>query len=326
MTVEPPDWERAMPRVGMAGQRSVLAQVAIGAAAALAAIAIRYAIPLRPDQIPTATVVIMVATVTAFVGLWAGITTATLGGLLAWYLFFNPQSWSLDHEAWVPLLGYAVVAGVILITSHLYRASERLHHERELARVQAQADTAQLFARELAHRLGNTLAIVQAVALQTIGKDSPDAKKFAGRLKALSDANHLLAEHVDMPTAQAREVVEAALAPFTDREQRFRVSGADAPVPAQQVLTLALGIHELATNASKYGALSTREGWVTLTIEDRGDQLQLTWKEHGGPLVSEPEGHGFGTRLLRRAGVATELVYESDGLRCLMGIRKAAPG
>jgi two-component sensor histidine kinase len=313
-----------MMRAGVSSERSLSSEIAIGAAAALAATAIRYAIPLRPDQIPTALVVIMLAIVTAFVGLWAGITTAVVGGLLAWYIFFNPQSWSLDDEAWVPLLGYAVVAVVILITSHLYRASERLHHERELARVQGQADTARLFARELAHRLGNTLAIVQAVALQTIGKDAPEAKAFAGRLKALSDANHLLSEHVDMPTAWAREVIEEALAPFKDRDERLRISGADAEVPAQQVLTLALALHELATNASKYGALSVPEGWVALAIDDEGDHLRLTWQEHGGPPVSPPESQGFGTRLLRRAGMSTQLEYEPGGLCCSLDVRKAA--
>jgi len=300
-------------------------EVVVGAAAALVAVGIRHALPLRPDQLPTALVVIVLAVVTTFVGLWGGITTAVLGGILSWYLFFNPSGWSLAEGAWIPLLGYAVVAVVIVITSQLYRASERRHHQKEMASLQAQADTAQLFARELAHRLGNTLAIVQSIAVQTIGKDSPTARHFAGRLKALSDANDLLSAHVDMPTANVADVIEAALAPFKDGGHRFQVDSVDAAIPAQQVLTLALAIHELATNAFKYGALSTPGGLVQVTVQDTGDRLALVWKEQGGPNVSSPDRQGFGTKLLSRAGVTTGLEFESDGVRCSMGLRKAVP-
>jgi two-component sensor histidine kinase len=264
--------------------------------------------------------------VTTFVGLWGGITTAVLGGLLAWSLFFNPLSWTLDNQAWIPLLGYAVVAAVILMTSELYRSSERRHYERDLARAQAQADAAQLFARELAHRLGNTLAIVQAVAFQTIGEDTPAAQSFAGRLKTLSDANNILAEHVTIPTAKVSDVVETALKPFSQDEERFNFKPTDAVIASQQVLTLSLALHELGTNASKYGALSTHSGSVRITVDDAGDSLRITWKESGGPPVAVPLTQGFGTKLLRRIGVNAELEFEQDGLRCSFDVRKAPLG
>ena len=303
--------------------RSPASSIAIGVFAALVAVGIRVFLPLEPTQVPTLTVVVALAIVTTFVGNVAGITTAVIGGLLSWCLFFTPFSWSLAHQAWIPILAYGVIATVILTTSHLYRSSERLHHEQELNRLREEAVDANLFAREMAHRLKNALTIVQSIAFQTIGTEGADAAKFAGRLKALADANELLTEHVEKPTARIREVIDAALRPFHDEEGRFSVLGIDAPIPAQQVVLLALGIHELATNACKYGALSSPRGRVALSIEDMGERLKLSWVEECGPRVSPPERNGFGMRLLRRTGMNASLGFEPDGLVCAIEVRKA---
>lgn len=308
---------RARPR------RSAIVQIAIGAIAALAAAGVRYLLPLDPTQIPTLTVVVALAIVTTFVGIVAGVTTAIVGGLASWYLFFTPLSWSLGHGAWLPIVGYTVIASVIVTTSYLYRRSERRHHEDELERLRSEADTANLFAREIAHRLKNALTIVQSIAFQTLGVDAAEASKFAGRLKALADANELLTEHVQTPTAMVRDVLIATLEPFEGEAQRVRIECVEAAIPAQQVVSLALAIHELATNASKYGALSAADGWVQVDVDDLGERLCLTWAEHDGPPVSQPERQGFGTRLLRRAGMNTKLEFQPDGLRCSIGIRKA---
>jgi two-component sensor histidine kinase len=264
----------------------------------------------------------MLAIVTTFVGVRAGIATAVVGGVLSWYFVFNPRSWSLAHDAWIPLLGFVVVSTVIITTAKLYRSTARASHERELARLRAQAESAEFFAREMAHRLKNTLAIVQSLAFQTIGTNSEDATKFAGRLKALADANELLNEHVDTPSAALADVIEAALAPFGDLRQRFDVACVDASIPSQNVVSLALALHELTTNALKYGALSTTGGRVAINAEEVGERLRMTWKECRGPAVSEPRETGFGTRLLRRSGMNTELHFDADGVRCSMGLRK----
>jgi len=303
--------------------RSILSEVGIGLLGGLLAVAVRYFLPLRPDQLPTLPVVVMLAIVTTFVGMWAGIATAVVGGLLSWYLFFNPFSWSLSDGTAIPLLGFAVIATVIITTAHLFRSTARHSHERELARVQAQADNAELFAREMAHRMKNALAIVQAIAFQTIGTANEDATKFAGRLKALADANDLLNEHVEMPSANLTDVIEAAVGPFHDVAQKFDLEIAEATIPAQQVVSLAMALHELATNAIKYGSLSGSEGRVAIKLRDEGDHLTMTWKERDGPSVKEPRTSGFGTRLLRRSGMNTRLFFEEDGLRCSMTIRKA---
>ena len=299
-------------------------QVLVGTGAASIAVAIRAALPLQPEQLPTLTVVVAIAVVTTFVGTAAGITTAVVGGLASLYLLFNFNSWSLVNNAWVPLLGFTVISMVIVSTSSLYRSSERRHHEREMAELEEQAANAEFFAREMAHRLKNALAIVQAIAFQTLGTEKPDANRFAGRLRALAEANALLTEEVKQPVADIREVLRAALSPFQEGKSQIEVRSINAFIPAQQVVTLALALHELGTNAVKYGALSTSEGLVVVAIEDHDEHLRLHWAEQGGPEVSPPEDTGFGTRLLQRSGIDTQLRYEPDGLKCSFGIRKAA--
>jgi two-component sensor histidine kinase len=160
------------------------------------------------------------------------------------------------------------------------------------------------------------------MAFQTIGTATEDAAKFAGRLKALADANDLLNEHVDRPSANLTEVIATALSPFGEAGGRFKVDEVETAIPAQQVVSLALALHELATNAVKYGALSEPRGHVTIGLEDGGEQVTMAWKEHDGPVVSAPPKTGFGTRLLRRSGMNAKLDFEPDGLRCVMAIRK----
>ena len=300
-----------------------LADVAIGVGAALGAVAIRYSLPLSPMQLPTVTVVVAVALVTTFVGIVAGATTAVVGGMLSWYVFFTPFSWDLSRAGVIPMIGFSVIATVIVTTSHLYRSSERRSHDAELAILKGRAEAADLFAREMAHRLKNALAIVQAIAFQTLDRESAETTKFADRLKALADAHDLLSEHVERPTARVRDVIDAALKPFADSGTRLRVEGAETRIAARQALTLALALHELGTNASKYGALSDGNGWVSLTVEDLGDRINLDWKEHEGPPVPAPAAEGFGTRLLRRLGMGTELLFEPDGVHISMFLRKA---
>jgi two-component sensor histidine kinase len=297
-------------------------QIGIGIAAAAIAVAIRCALPLGPQQLPTLTVVIALAIVTTYIGARAGIACAITGGLASWYLFFNPNSWSLSNSAWIPLIGFAVIATVIVSTSHLYRVSERRLHERELGDLQQQARNARLFAGEMSHRLKNALAIVQSIAIQTMDSATPSTATFVSRLKALADANDLLSEHVSRPEANITDVIEKSLRPFRENPAQFEVASAEMRVPAQQVIALSLALHELGTNAVKYGSLSGSAGRVVIAVTDLGDRLELVWKESGGPPVIPPTRTGFGTRLLRRSGIETQIDYLPDGLRCRISFRK----
>ena len=316
-SVRLPITPRTVPRPTLA------VQIAIGIAAALISVGVRYALPLAPIQIPTLLLLVAVAVTTTFVGTGAGVAAAVTGGLLSWRLFFMPARWDLTLETMIPLLAFAVIAAVIITTSHLYRVSEQRRHEVELADVHKQAQAAELFANEMSHRLKNALAIVQAIAFQTLGKDRADTSKFAARLKLLADAHDLLSEHVERPTARVADVVEAALRPFQDGGKRVVVECPDVRIPAQQVVSLALALHELGTNASKYGALSSVEGKVRVEVEDLGEWIGLSWIEQDGPPVTPPAGSGFGTKLLGRIGSKTELSFDPNGVRCSFYLRQA---
>jgi two-component sensor histidine kinase len=303
-------------------KRFGLVQIPIGTVAGLLAVAVRFSMPLSPVQLPTLTVVVATALTSTFIGLTAGITTALVGGLLSWYLFFTPFTWDLTWEGAVPLLGFFVIAAVIIATSHLYRLSEQRHHRAQIETMRRQAESADLFAREMAHRLKNALAIVQSIAFQTLGGETAQTGKFSARLKALADTHDLLSEHVEKPTADVADVVQVALRPFADGDQRLRVDSAPISIAGQQAVSLALALHELGTNASKYGAWSGPNGRVSVRIEEAGDRIRLTWQEQDGPPVQPPTSSGFGTKLLERVGSEAQFRFDPNGLSCSFALRK----
>ena len=283
------------------------------------AVGMRYAVKLPPDVLPFFAVVIAVCLVTVAAGFIGGMTTMIVGGLLTWFLILGHQwSWSLNAGDVYMLVGYFSVTIVILLTSQLYRKSEQERQAAALALAQREAEHQRLFAREMSHRLKNAMAIIQAMASQTFPRESIETSKFDGRLRALADAHNLLNEHVKQPTASVTELVETAIEPFRDRRDRFRISGPPMPLPDQQVVSLALALHELGTNAVKYGALSEAKGWVSIDWTDSGGRLKLKWKEHDGPPVATPTSTGFGSRLLERSAMGAEVHFEPDGLRCVI--------
>lgn len=179
--------------------------------------------------------------------------------------------------------------------------------------------------RELSHRMKNTLAMVQAVVTQSLrtAKSLDHAAHMATeRIQALGRAQDMLTE-TNWETADMREVVAAAIAPHLDGTERFIVAGPSAELSAQQAMGLALAIHELATNATKYGALSDAAGRISLTWEIDDGTFHLEWRESGGPTVVAPTDKGFGSRLTERVvptyfrGKAS-LSYPKDGLRYVL--------
>ncbi|HEX3366627.1 sensor histidine kinase [Phenylobacterium sp.] len=168
-----------------------------------------------------------------------------------------------------------------------------------------------LLANELNHRVKNSLATVQAIAAQSLrGPDvSPVAReRFMARLVALARANDVLVAEAWNGASLASVAAEMAN-PHGDGE-RFTIAGPEVHLAPQTATAMAMGLHELATNAAKYGALSTPEGRVSLTWDLAGEgaarRLKITWRETGGPPVGPPGQPGFGSRLIER-GLASEL-------------------
>ena len=184
----------------------------------------------------------------------------------------------------------------------------------------------QLLFEELNHRVKNTLAIVQSLAQQTLRSKKDPAEftaAFEARLGTLARAHNLLTRD-SWQGASLGAIVDAALVPFMVDDHAIRIEGPPITVLPGVTVTLSLMLHELATNAAKYGALSAARGSLAIrwTITDKGSAAEvcLQWLEAGGPPVSQPTGTGFGSRLLaasaRQLGGRLEVDYAAAGLRC----------
>jgi two-component sensor histidine kinase len=188
--------------------------------------------------------------------------------------------------------------------------------------------------RELNHRVKNILANVMAIYHMTL-RQSDDldafADSFEGRLSALSQVHSALAV-ADQPQP-LDAVAERVLAPYRSAAgDRVIIGGPPIQLQPDTAVIFALGLHELATNAAKYGAFSTYEGSVSLTwafeVADSTPSVRIIWAESGGPPVSPPTRQGYGTRFVRSAmrggtGAAVDIQYSREGLTCTFVIPTA---
>ena len=194
----------------------------------------------------------------------------------------QPRTWTADELAF------------------LRNVADRL--ESGTARVRAE-DRQAILNRELAHRLKNTLAVVQSIATQTLRgvTEQELVESFNRRVLALSHAHDVLLQK-SWSDARLRALMEGVLAMQVDLD-RFAFDGADMNITPQAALSLSLLLHELATNALKYGALSAADGKVMIgwrTEPGSDPKLVLDWREEGGPTVAAPSGRGgFGSKLIR---------------------------
>ena len=185
-----------------------------------------------------------------------------------------------------------------------------------------------LLTRELQHRVKNTLAMVNALANQTLRRAAnvqDGLAAFSARLIALGQAHDILTQ-TSWTSAPIAAIVENSLKTHRpDDETRITIDGPDLRLNARQSLALALGIHELATNAAKYGALSNDTGQVAVdwSLATVGGERHLTfvWSETGGPAVTPPANRGFGSRLIEQAmaaefGGAVVMDWRAEGLVC----------
>ena len=164
---------------------------------------------------------------------------------------------------------------------------------------------------ELDHRVKNILAIVSAVVTQTLRSSAPSeqlAQALTGRIKAIARTHNLLSRSGDPDEVQLRGLIATELEPYARREIGPTIEGPDIVISPRAGLTLAMTIHELTSNAVKFGALSTPEGHLAIEWSVSDGNLTLLWTESGGPPVSRPKRSGFGTQMIDRS-----LTHEFDG-------------
>ncbi|MGZ2487830.1 two-component sensor histidine kinase [Rhizobium pisi] len=159
-----------------------------------------------------------------------------------------------------------------------------------------------LLVRELAHRVKNGFTLVQAIARQTFSRSDPERyNSFAERLAALAGTYDLILSR-EGSASPVRDVVSAALrAHVASEAEHIRLNGPEVVLPADTALPLSLVIHELATNATKYGSLGSEAGTVAIEWRHEDGRVFLLWTESGGPPVSKPTKRGFGSVLIERA-------------------------
>jgi two-component sensor histidine kinase len=248
-------------------------------------------------------------------GAVAGLTAAIVGGAAAVWLFVPPQ-WgptSFMAEQLVSLVLFGISSAVIIWAAEHYRGLlQRLRHEES---------TRQLLNHELAHRIRNILTSVQAIVRQTL-RDQKDVRdNMIARITALGATNDLLIDS-NWNAASLREILVHEFAPYD--LYRFHLDGPDIDCPSSIAVMLALIIHEMTTNAAKYGALSKTTGQINVTWRKCDNRFELEWAEFGGPEPKECSRIGFGTTLLRSSlkqfNGSTQVSFEATGLRARLAL------
>ncbi len=173
----------------------------------------------------------------------------------------------------------------------------------------------ELLVHELAHRVKNSLAVVQSLAHQLLPRHDAKVRDFTSRLHALATVHTSLAEN-DWQGADLAALIRSQVAPFAGTPDQLATSGPAVLVPVELTTQLALVIHEMACNASKYGALTTPNGHVDVSWSLAQDALHVRWQESGGPPATEPPVVGFGSRLLTRTVRHLQRTFAESGLTC----------
>jgi two-component sensor histidine kinase/PAS domain-containing protein len=202
---------------------------------------------------------------------------------------------------------------------------------RDLSERKQAEEFQRLLTNELNHRVKNTLATVQSIVNQTLrGAADLDAARTAvnARIVSLANAHDLLTAR-NWSAADVADLVARAVQPFATGQ--IDIDGPSLDVSPSQALALSLALHELATNAAKYGALSGPEGRVDLRWQVQDDQLTMSWRERGGPTVLPPSRRGFGSRLIENAlsrdlDGQSRLEFSPEGVTCcITAVISASP-
>jgi two-component sensor histidine kinase len=245
-------------------------------------------------------------------------TVFTQSPLTGWKIAAGTPVDALTGPLWRELAITALIGGILLAIG-LYFAIGMA------ARIARGEILHELLINELNHRVKNTLATVQSIAAQTLRRGDEQAiEKFSARLVSLGRTHNVLSDQ-KWESALVRDLVEGALAPYAERDgARILAFGPDLRLAPRSALTVAMALHELATNAAKYGALSNARGQVAIdwAAGDTPGEFRLIWRETGGPPVAAPARSGFGTKLIEggaeQIGGTATLEFKPGGVVCTL--------
>jgi two-component sensor histidine kinase len=245
--------------------------------------------------------------------------TALAAGALGVSVNFGDAT--ADTARIVLLLIYWAVCGVTIWAVEHYRGIAA--HQRDISkRLIEEEEYRKLLVDELQHRLKNKTSTLHAVLHQVLADQPQVWNAIDKRIRLLSATDDLIAR-VDGTGCDIRDLLKSELGPYG--HVRFNLNGDPLFLPARLAVSLALMFHELATNASKYGAFASARGFLQVSWTVSDDRLSITWDETEGPAVENVGAPGFGTKLLNSAlrpfDGKTEIGFLKTGIHCIMQCR-----
>lgn len=257
---------------------------------------------------------------------------------------------TVAHRPWLLMVHQAPVVGLsglsqiiilsgmivaVLLAVLIRMTYQKINEERQtLAWKASEAGIRNSLTRELNHRVKNTLATVLSIVTLTRRRETDldsYVESLGGRIRALS-ATHDLLTSSDWASIELRQIIAAELAPYLGgNEDHIQLDGPEIRLAPNDALTLGLAVHELATNAAKYGALSVLSGHITIHWVKLSNQIvEICWQESGGPPVAKPSKRGFGRELIekilaRELDSPVELNFAPDGLQCVFRVPLRQP-
>jgi two-component sensor histidine kinase len=293
-------------------RKNPLAGYAIALAAVAIATLVRLAVGgLVSATVPFATHFLAIVFVALACGFWPGMAAVLLSVVAGWFLFLTPAfSFALDaNEAWALLLFVLAASINVALTSGL------------IAALLIEDDRQKFLIQELRHRSQNLFAVIQTIVSRSFveGQTLSQTKQaLDGRLGALARTHAMLADRAWVG-APLKDIVQEELNGFA---QQISVTGCDLVINTTAAQSFAMIVHELATNATKHGALSSADGRIRISgsIEgvDGKEQFRFVWSESGGPPAAPPTRRGFGSAILfnmaKSFGQNVEALYRPEGL------------
>ncbi len=273
---------------------------------------VRLAIDLvAPNAVPFATYFPAVLVAALIGGVAAGLLATLLGGALSYWMFVPPRFafTPLGLDTCVNFALFLIASFTIVWIAAQYRRLVRKLGEEEHYR--------QVVVDELGHRVKNKLATIHAILRHELRGHDQIWDSVAGRLRALSVADDFLVSS-DEGAVDLKQILTMELGPYGAANVAMR--GEAIRLFAKLPAVLALVFHELATNAAKYGALSTPDGRLDISWGQSGDNVVVEWVESGGPPVSSPSRRGFGSNLIERSldgfGGSAKIDFTPGGVVC----------
>jgi two-component sensor histidine kinase len=274
---------------------------------------------IAPTAAPFTTYFPAILITTFVAGRTAGALATVLSVATAWALFVQPRfGFALDRAEAVGVLLFLAAALIMMWVADQYR--------RVLRRLDEEEHYRQVIVDELGHRMKNKLATIHAILRHELRTQDKIWGSVSGRLRALSAADDFLTD-TEGTGIDLRQLVAMELQPYG--EKRVRVRGGPLALHAKLSSVLALVVHELATNAAKYGALSTEGGCVDIAWREENGKIAIDWVESGGPAVIPPGKRSFGSSLIERSlvvlGGTADLQFPPSGVICRIRAPKEPP-